>query len=164
MTDREALTAYKCIQEDMRAAYAKSGNPSAVTFTSWQRFSRQSYQSATHGGRYVQNYANKKATAYGKFENVGTLPAGASLAKASFSVSGDGKVGVGPLFMMEKMPAGFSPEGNDWKYTFIMPNGAVFGETGSKKGASMQFCMECHSAAADTDHLFFMPEEYRAKR
>ena len=93
----------------MRAAYAKSGNPSAVTFTSWPRFSRQSYQSATHGGRYVQNYANKKATAYGKFENVGTLPAGASLAKASFSVSGDGKVGVGQLFMMEKMPAGFSP-------------------------------------------------------
>ncbi len=161
LTDREARTAYKCILEDMRAAYAKSGSRIAVSYASWPRYSSQSYQSATHGSRYVQNYADNKD--YGKFYEVGTMPIGAAIAKDSFSVSADGRVGVGPLFLMEKMPAGFSPEGNDWKYTFIMPNGAVYGETGSKKGASMQFCMECHSTRADTDHLFFIPDEYRAK-
>jgi hypothetical protein len=155
------LAAYKCILEEMRAAYAKSGNATAVSYTNWPRFSSQSYNSATHGGRYVQNYTNGKAKAYGKYENVGTMPAGATIAKDSFTVAADGRVGVGPLFLMEKMPAGFSPEGNDWKYTMIMPSGAVFGETGGKNAAGMTFCMECHATAAETDHLMFMPEEYR---
>ncbi|MFQ5954687.1 MAG: cytochrome P460 family protein [Kiloniellales bacterium] len=163
LTDAEALAAYECILEDMRAAYAKSGNQVAVSYTSWPRYSTQSYQSATHGGRYVQNYANDEAKAYRKFETVGTLPVGATIAKDSFAVAADGRVAVGPLFMMQKMRAGFSPEGNNWKYTMIMPSGSVFGETGGKNSAGMKFCMECHSTAAETDHLMFMPEEYRAK-
>ncbi len=160
LTDAEAKAAYICVLKEMKAAYAKSDGP-AISYASWPHYSSQAYQSATHGGRYVHNYANNKD--YGKFDKVGTMPIGAVIAKDSFSVSAGGRVGVGPLVMMEKMQAGFSPEGNDWKYTFIMPNGAVYGETGSKKGVSMQFCMECHSTAADTDHLFFIPDEYRAK-
>ncbi len=163
LTDGEALAAYKCTLPEMRAAYAKSGNEVAVSYASWPRYSTQSYQSATHGGRYVQNYGNPEAKDYGKFDDVGTLPVGATIAKDSFAVAADGRVGVGPLFLMQKMRAGFSPEGNDWKYTMIMPTGAVFGVTGGKNSAGMKFCMECHATAADTDHLFFMPDEYRAK-
>ena len=45
----------------------------------------------------------------------------------------------------------------------ITPGGVIFGQTGGKNSAGMVFCMECHAAAEDTDHLLFMPDEYRAK-
>ena len=34
-----------------------------------------------------------------------------------------------PLFLMEKMPAGFSYVTGDWRYIMIMPDGSLFGET-----------------------------------
>ncbi len=164
MTDREALTAYKCILEDMRAAYAKSDNKIALSYMSWPRYSRQSYQSATHGTRYVQNYANAKARAYGAYEKAGAMPVGSAIAKDSFSVSGDGKVGVGPLFLMEKMNAGFSPGSGDWRYTMILPNGSVFGTTWGADSEKMQFCADCHLLVTpEVDSMMFMPDEYRVK-
>jgi hypothetical protein len=66
---------------------------------------------------------------------------------------------------MEKMKAGFSPEGGDWRYTMIMPNGAVFGTTKGENADKVQFCADCHGAVGDTqDYLFFIPDEYRVSR
>jgi hypothetical protein len=161
LTDAEAKAAYACVLKELKAAYAKSGGPVSISYSSWPRYSSQAYQSATHGGRYVQNYADNKN--YGKFDAVGTMPVGTNIAKDSFSVSADGRIGIGPLFVMQKMPAGFSPPGKDWKYSMITPDGVIFGQTGGKNSAGMVFCMECHAAAEDTDHLLFMPDEYRAK-
>ncbi len=45
----------------------------------------------------------------------------------------------------------------------IMPDGVIFGQTKGKNSAGMVFCMECHAAAEETDHLMFLPDEYRAK-
>jgi hypothetical protein len=68
------------------------------------------------------------------------------------------------MFLMEKMPAGFNAASGNWKYTMIMPNGAVFGETNGKNSAGMQSCIECHAAVAeDQDHMMFLPEEYRTR-
>ncbi|MFQ5745262.1 MAG: hypothetical protein ACE5HV_17025, partial [Acidobacteriota bacterium] len=66
----------------------------------------------------------------------------------------------GPLFLMEKMPAGFSPETGDWRYTMIMPNGSVFGATKGRNADKVQFCADCHGAS-DNDSMFFLPTEYR---
>ena len=88
---------------EMQAAYAKSGGPVSNSYQGWTRYSNFAYVSVTHGNRYVQNYGNAKAKAYGKFENAGRMPVGAILAKDSFQVTGAGKVAVGPLFVMEKM-------------------------------------------------------------
>ena len=164
LSNAEAAKAYDCVINKMRTAYGKSGNAVAAGYQGWQRYSKVSFQSATHGGRYVQNYANAKGRAYGAFEKSGTMPAGAILAKDSFAVSGTGHVAPGPLFVMEKMRAGFNPDGGDWKYTMIMPNGSVFGETKGKNSAGMQFCIECHIAVgADQDSMFFLPEEFRIR-
>jgi len=162
LTDAEAARAYDCISGQMRAAYGKSGNAVAMNYQGWQRYSRVAYQSATHGGRFVQNYANAKGRAYGAFEKAGRMPVGSTLAKDSFSVTGNGQVKPGPLFIMEKMPAGFSTESGDWKYTMIMPNGQVFGETRGRNTAGMKFCFECHMAVdEDQDSLMLLPGEYR---
>ncbi len=164
MTDAEAVAVYDCLMRELKAAYAKSDNKVAVSYMSWARYSTQAYQSGTHGGRYVQNYGNAAARAYGAYEKAGTMPAGAILAKDSFAVTPKGKASVGPLFLMEKMNAGFNAGTGDWRYTMIMPNGSVFGTTGGKGGAKMQFCADCHlSVTPDVDSMLFMPDEYRVK-
>lgn len=164
LTEAEAAKAYDCVIGQLQAAYARSGNTVAADYKGWRRYSRVAYQSATHGERYVQNYANSAARAYGAFERAGTMPAGAILAKDSFAVNGNGRVTPGPLFVMEKMPAGFNAASHDWKYTMIMPNGSVFGETGGRNSAGMQFCYECHAGVAeDQDSMFLLPEEFRIR-
>jgi hypothetical protein len=164
LTSAEAAKAYDCILPDLQRAYKKSGHPAAMAFAKWRRYNRVAYPSATHGGRFVNNYANDAGRKYAGFEKAGKMPKGAVLAKDSFSVSKTGGVGVGPLFLMEKMGRGFSKASGDWRYTMIMPNGAIFGVTKGKGSARMKFCAECHAAVGGTqDHMFFLPAEYRAK-
>ena len=163
LTTREAIKAYDCLIPEMKAAYAKSDDGIAVSYASWRRYSARAYVSGTHGNRYVQNYANQKAKAYGLFERSGTFPRGAKLAKDSFSVRGDGSLVTGPLFTMEKMHSGFNSASDDWRYTMIMPSGAVFGATKGKGAAKVEFCIGCHkSVAPDQDSVMLLPEEYRA--
>ena len=110
------------------------------------------------------NYANEWAKAYGAFENAGTFPAGSALAKPSFSVKGNGKASLGPLFLMEKMEAGFNAASGDWRYTMIMPNGSVFGTTNGKNSKKVEFCIGCHQTVTpDQDSVMLLPEEYRVK-
>ena len=136
-----------------------------MSYQAWPRYSRHAYVSGTHGNRYVQNYANATARAYGAYEKAGRMPAGSILAKDSFSVASNGNVSIGPLFIMEKMNAGFNPDSGDWRYSMIMPNGAVFGVTKGAGGKKVAFCAGCHiSVAPDADSMFFLPEEYRVSR
>ncbi|MCH7888169.1 MAG: cytochrome P460 family protein [Proteobacteria bacterium] len=170
LTDSEAKDAYSCIKGSLRAGYAKSNLASgtglkiAQDYQDWTRYSTRSYVSATHGGRFVQNYANSTAKAYGKYEDVGRLPAGSVVAKDSFAVRA-GRVSAGPLFVMEKMPAGFNADSINWRYTLVMPDGKVIGTTNGKGSKNVEFCYGCHAAIAgeQSDSLFFLPEEYRVK-
>jgi len=164
LTQTEANAAYACLRGQLKAAYAKSGHPAAKAYMSWKNYATTAYSSSTHGGRFVNNYANPKAKAYGKFEQSGKMPVGAILAKDSFEVSSSGQVSVGPLFLMEKMGAGFNKASGNWRYTMIMPNGSVFGITKAKNNAGMTFCTECHAAVGEMqDHMFFLPTEHRAR-
>jgi hypothetical protein len=145
----------------MKAAYAKSGLNVAVVYPNWKRYSKVAYQSSTHGNRFAQNYANAAGKAYGKYEKSGKMASGAYLAKDSFTVTKKGQIGVGPLFLMRKMPKGWNKATLDWKYAMVMPNGSYFGETKGKNSAKIKFCGDCHNAAAEQDGMFFLPEEYR---
>ncbi len=146
----------------MQAGYAKSGHPVAAQYIDWPRYNKVPYRSATHGNRYVNNHANDVARDYGVFEDAGVMPAGSVVAKNSFGVSAKGQVSIGPLFVMEKMPAGFNPASTDWRYTMIMPDGSIFGTTKGASSAKVQFCVDCHMGLAeDTDSLLFIPDEYR---
>jgi hypothetical protein len=149
----------------MQTAYSGADDPAAGQFLSWVNYSLIPYQSATHGNRYVMNYANRAGEAYGRYEDAGTLPTGAKLAKNSFTVGTDGKVMVGPLFLMEKMPAGFREDGGDWQYTMIMPGGSTFGVTNGQNSAGMEFCNACHAIiGAEQDYLYFLPDDYRVAK
>lgn len=154
--------AYNCLKADIITAYAKVGNSQVKDFTNWKLFNSSTYLSDTHGGRYLNNYANATAAQeYGKYEDVTQMPVGSVLVKDGIVVNGKGQTGISPLFVMEKMQAGFDTEGGDWRYTMIMPNGAVVGTTKGKGSASVKFCAECHAAGSDNDFLLFLPEEYR---
>ena len=74
----------------------------AAAYQGYTKYSTSPYASGTHGGRLVDNYGNAVAAAYGKYENAGTMPVGSKLAKPSFSVKGNGKAVLGPLFIMER--------------------------------------------------------------
>lgn len=164
MTDAEALAAYDCMFETMTAAYARSDKGDASGYSNWRRYSTQAYVSDTHGGRYVQNWGNTAAKAYGLYERAGTFPQGAKLAKDSFGVNAKGEVSVGPLFLMEKMQAGFNPESDDWRYSMVMPNGSVFGTTGGAGSENVAFCIGCHqSVTPEQDNVMLLPEEYRVR-
>lgn len=163
ITPCEAATVYECLKNEMRAAYAKSGWNSVKGYQGWLNVAKTPYQSGTHGGRYVNNYADSHGDyRYAKYEDAGVMPLGSTLAKDSFVVKPNGKVAIGPLFVMEKMSAGFSPDSGDWRYTLIMPNGKVVGTTNGKNSKAVAFCSDCHSAAAeDQDSMMFLPEEDR---
>ena len=59
------------------------------------------------------------------------------------------KCSPGPLFLVEKMSAGFGADGGDWRYTLMMPNGQVFGVTGEKGSSNVAFCKDCHIAVGE---------------
>ncbi len=143
--------------------YLSDGSDIAADYRSWAIYNTVPYRSATHGGRYVNNYANKTAAAYGKFEDFEEMPVGSILAKDSFTVDGGGELSSGPLFLMRKMEAGFRPDFGDWEYTLIMPGGNVYGITNAAGSDNVDFCGTCHMAVPDQDHMFFMPVEYRKK-
>lgn len=160
-TEAEAI--YGRIVDDMGGAYELSQDPNAAGYQRWIRFNTAPYPSATHGSRYVNNYGNGLARGYARPNAFEALPEGAVLAKDSFAVTSDGDVFLGPLFLMEKMAPGFDPKSRDWRYSMIMPDGSFFGMTGGDNDADVRFCVTCHEAAGDeNDHLFFMPEAYRA--
>jgi hypothetical protein len=163
LTDEEIKAAQDCIWDALLASYAKSDTAWATEFTGWTNVATQAYQSATHGGRYVMNYANPVgADAYAKFEASGVMPAGTVLAKPSFSIKNDGKVGFGPLFFMEKHEAGFDEDAQNWKYSLIMPGGKHNGKAAGPTPDGLQFCIDCHvGTGADTDSMLYVPEQYR---
>jgi hypothetical protein len=162
ISTQEARSVYDCLIKELVAGYSKSGLADAKNYSGWKNYANQPYVSDTHGLRYVNNYANAQGKNYGKYEKVGRLAVGATMAKDSFLVMPDGKVAPGPLFMMEKMPAGFLKKSDNWRYTMVMPDGTMFGTTKGKGAGNVEFCIRCHmSVADDTDSMMFMPDEYR---
>jgi len=163
MFPNAAETVYRNIRAEMAAGYALARMPALRNYLGWRRHNKAPYRSATHGARYVNNYSNRRGEGYGRFEAAGPLPAGSILVKDSFTATADGAIYPGPMFIMEKMEAGFNPPSGDWRYTMIMPDGSLFGETNGVNTDSVGFCIGCHATRADDDHLFFLPEEYRLR-
>ena len=54
----EAREIYRQIGEEMAAGYRGSGHPVAAAYRGWRKYNLAPYRSATHGNRYVNNYAN----------------------------------------------------------------------------------------------------------
>jgi hypothetical protein len=154
---------YQRLMNDMASGYAISGDPVAKSYRRWRKYNTAPYLSATHGRRFVNNYANAAASAYGKHEKAGVLPKGTVIAKDSLMVADDGSMAAGPLFIMEKMAPGFNYVSGDWRYTMILPDGSLFGVTKGENSERVAFCIGCHLARERFDHLFFVPKAFRAR-
>lgn len=164
ITAADALVIYDKVRDRMSAGYRLSKDRTAESFVQWRRFNSAPYRSATHGQRYVNNYANAIGKAYGRYEAAGPMPVGAVLAKDSFAVTQRGDVFTGPLFLMEKMPPGFRPDAHDWRYSMIMPDGSLFGATNGEGSERVEFCITCHEAVQEDHHqMFFVPDAYRVE-
>ena len=165
LSDAESIALYENIRKQMHAGYALARLPDIARFGEWRRYNSAPYVSATHGQRYVNNYANGIARNYGRYEESGPLPVGSILAKDSFTVIRGGDVFAGALFLMEKMPAGFNAASHDWRYTMIMPDGSFFGTTKGEGSERVGFCITCHEAVPEEHYqMFFVPEAYRVQR
>jgi hypothetical protein len=163
LTEEHAARTYLGIRDEMIAMYRLSRDPNAEAYARWPVYVSAPYQTAAHGDRYHNIYARSSERRYGRFEQAGEMAPGTVVAKDSFSVSADGKVYPGPLSIMEKLPAGASPETGDWRFTEIMPDGSVYGATGGPLAGNVAHCVGCHRVVAVTqDWLYFPPLSHRA--
>ena len=161
--DRDAERIYGELKVALSAAYRRSGDPTAAAYQGWKRYNTAPYRSASHGNRFINNFANKTAKAYGRYEDAGRLPVRSVIAKDSFIVTQDGTVTPGPLFLMEKMEPGFNYVSGDWRYIMVQPDGTLFGVTKGQGSRKVEFCIGCHLAVEEQDHLHFIPAEYRRR-
>lgn len=158
LDEATAEAIYQRLRERMGDRFALSGLPAAAAYQAWRRYNRAPYRSATHGERFVNNYANAAAASYG---SGATMPVGAILAKDAFTVTAEGGIHPAALALMEKMAPGFDADGNDWRYVLILPEGDIVGITGDVGDEHVRFCRDCHRTAAGTDFLFLVPEPLR---
>lgn len=162
LSAEDAEAVYARISEAMQNGYALSGRGEVMSYRKWERFNSHPYRSAQHGERFVNNFANSAARAFGDPATAEVFPVGSILVKESFSVTESGSVFYGPLFIMEKMQPDFSKDSRDWRYSMIMPDGSLFGMTKGDGDANVTFCIGCHEMVGDSqDAVFFVPEGYR---
>ena len=60
------------------------------------------------------------------------------------------------------MQPGINSVSGGWKYIQIQPTGDVLGETNGPDSDKVEYCIACHLAQEKFQHLFFIPQEYRA--
>ncbi|WP_170378195.1 cytochrome P460 family protein [Ruegeria atlantica] len=156
----EALRIYESLQRRMARGYGAAQLDLLLNYQNWPLFNDAPYISATHGQRYVNSYANRMAHNYGTLAEGEKLPKGSVLAKDSVTVTDEGNIHPGALFVMEKLAQGESPDTGDWRYIMVMPDGSLFGDTMGARANSVAYCHDCHEAVADRDYTFFVPEEY----
>jgi len=140
----EANVVYNCISDALLAGY-NTGDKRWVNadhvanYRNWTQASTLPANPGFHTERFLMTWVNDVgASEYLKYADNPTIPAGTVLAKESFSVTEGGKVVKGPLFLMEKAPAGAAPKTDDWFYTMVSAKGAPQGIN------VVTACSECH--------------------
>lgn len=160
----EANAIYDKLKEMMASGYAISQMALIEDYQSWTRYNSAPYLSATHGQRFVNNYANETGKGYGSLKEGEKLQQGTVLAKDSITVNEDGDFFPGALFLMEKLSAGASPDTADWRYIVINPDGSLAGDTIGDGPELVKYCHDCHIGMAEMDYIFYVPEDYRTAR
>lgn len=127
----EASAVYDCLKDALLEGY-RQGDKRWIpgdyveSFRLWERASRNPAFSPAHGGRHLLTYVNAAgARDYLRFSDSDvTMPVGTLIAAESFSVDERGRAQPGPLFLMEKVELGRSPQTDDWFYMAVAPNGS----------------------------------------
>lgn len=131
LTPEQAQALYDCIAADLHAGYMNGPKgwipPETVSgYRTWTPASSHPARPGFHDNRFLTTWVNATGAAeYLRFdEDAAKMPAGSLIAKESFGVDAAGKVVPGPLFFMEKVAEGVSPETGDWYYYMVAANGA----------------------------------------
>jgi Cytochrome P460 len=139
--------------KDMPADDGATFGPLAVgaDYASYVKMNTSPVSSETHGGRLVDTYVNAiGAAAY--LDADAEMPAGTVIVKTSVETKDGASTGeAGPIFVMEKRPAGFDPEHGDWAYAIHWEappprwakqfGGPIYWRSPSRRVA---YCVECH--------------------
>jgi len=161
LDDAQAL--YECLAPQMLAGYKKGPKmwipaDRAEDYRGWTAANTHPARPGFHSNRYLSTWVNPVGAAeYLRYdEDNAKMPAGSIIAKESFDVSKDGKATPGPLFFMEKVAQGVSPESGDWYFYMIAANGKP------QAVDVMTACVECHMGNFGyRDSLGFPVEEVR---
>ena len=163
LTHDQAQAIYDCIAADLLAGY-KNGpkmwipEDRVADYRGWTSANTAPARPGFHDNRFLLTWVNPVgAKEYLRYdEENAKMPAGSIIAKESFSVNKDGKPVHGPLFFMEKVAEGVSPETADWYYYMVAPNGVP------QAVNVVTACAECHMGNfGDRDSLGFPIEEVR---
>jgi hypothetical protein len=160
----EADRIYEELKQQLVDGYAVADMKVIDGYQAWKRYNSTPYLSSTHGQRFVNNYANETASNYGQLGAGERYPVGTVLAKDSITVTTEGKVFPGALFVMEKLKRGGNPDTADWRYVMIIPDGSIFGDTLGDEPELVEYCHACHRARAKDDYVFFVPGDYRIEK
>lgn len=97
---------------DLNAQYAPLDV--GADYAQWTKLSTKPFLSKTHGGRFVEVYANDIAVEAFKNDDA-VFPVGSTVVKTSWETAdGVATQTAGPVFVMEKKSAGFDPDNEDW--------------------------------------------------
>lgn len=145
LTPTEATAVYDCLKAELLDGYLQGEKrwiPAdyVASYRSWTPASAFPAAPGFHGERLLMTYVNEiGADTYLEYRDEGVIvPAGTVIAKESFAVDEQGKVQPGPLFIMEKVEAGRSPQTDDWFYMAVAPNGSPMAMD------VISACSECH--------------------
>ncbi len=165
LTADEAQKVYDCLKEGLLKGYSKGKKrwiPAEYVedYRSWTLVSSHPAAPGFHSNQFLVTYVNKVgADVYMDYAEDPVVPAGTLIAKESFSVNDKGKVRKGPLFFMEKVAAGKSPETNDWYYMMVDARGRP------QAVNVITACHECHQENfGHQGGLGYPVEEARVKK
>ena len=150
----EAERIYIRLSGLMAKRYSIADVAVANEYRNWMRFNSGPYLSASHGNRYVNNFANTIGEIYGALSKGIRFPTGTILVKDSFTVTDENKAFPGALFIMEKLTSEENPETGDWRYIGIFPDGLLIGDTMGFMPDRVGYCHQCHQSRADFDYVF----------
>lgn len=162
LSGTEAEAVYTCLSDKLLKGYSKGPKrwiPKEFVsdYRSWTKASSFPAAPGFHGNRFLVTFVNETGAAeYMKYAEDPAIPSGTVIAKESFSVGKSGKAKAGPLFFMQKVEAGTSPETGDWYYMAVAPNGKPMAVN------VISACSECHQGNfGHQDGLGYPVEEAR---
>ena len=163
LSSDEAKALYDCLADAMVQGYQQGDKhwipeEFVAEYRNWQATGTAPAAPGPHGDRFLLTWVNDVGFGdYTKFDTENAqMPAGTVIAKESFEVGEDGKATPGPLFLMQKVGEGLSPETEGWWYMMVAPNGQP------QAVEVMSACNECHSGfGTGQDFLGYPVEEVR---
>jgi hypothetical protein len=119
-------------------------------YARYSKVSKEPFPSKTHGGRFVEVYVNDKG--YDAYTKDQDYPVGTVIVKTSWeNEGGKPSTTAGPIFVMRKEAAGYSPDHDDWYYAihWEKPTQAQLGFLKGPiywrgKSPKVEYCWKCH--------------------